>query len=121
MADATGRVEAITRLGDNSKHCGETERAAFSFFFRREERFEYVRLGLAVHPTPCIAHRQLYIGAGNQRAEMMDGAAGKFNLGSFNRENSSFRHRVSCIDDEIHENLLKLCLVGAYVDVSRVK
>src|SRR5215813_30128 len=103
MVHATGHVDATTALGDNSKHRGETEPATFSFFFRREERFEYVRMGLAGHPTPCIAHRQRYIGAGNQREEMMDGAGGKLHLRSFNREHSSFRHRVSCIDDEIHE------------------
>src|SRR5262245_50986056 len=121
MAHSAGDVDGTSALSDDPKHRGEAKAGALPLSFCGEEWFKDMGLCLAVHATTGVANNQPDIVTWRQRSEVVDRTAGQFDLGRFNRERSTLRHGIPCIDDEIDQHLFKLSLVSAQSPVLRIE
>ena len=82
----------------------EPQARAASGFLRREEGLEDLGPGLLVHARPRVHDRERDVGAGLDAFSSL----AKLHVGGLDRDLPALGHRVPCIHDQVHEDLLDL-------------
>src|SRR5208283_3768496 len=101
-------------LLDDAVDGGEAEAGAFSFFLGGKERLKDAGLGFLVHALAGIGNRDHGIASGLDKTVFAEVLA-HGNVGALQSELAAFGHGIFGIDDQVHDDLLKLADVGASV------
>ena len=99
-------------LLDNSVDGSQTQPCAIPPLLGREEGLEYPGLGWMVHATAIVTHGKHHISPGGDRYMGSRIILIKIDVLRLEDELAPQRHRISCIDDEVHHDLLDLSRVS---------
>ena len=97
----------------------QAEPSALAFVFGREERLKNMGLRLRIHSNPRIAHRQHHVAAGADRRVPLRRCGVQFDVGGFDRQAASSRHRVPRVNRQIHNHLLDSGRIGFHLPERR--
>src|SRR4030042_1994228 len=86
-------------LFDNSVDCRKAQASAFAHFFKGKKGIEYLAQGLFIHSDPRIRHRGDHLISPSFRSY---------------GQCASFRHRIICVVEKIHEDLAEERAVPLY-------
>ena len=104
--------DVAAALFHNSVYRRETKSSSLSFFLRRKEGFENVRLRFGVHTAAIVGNREHYVFAGRQHGRGPRIGGIQIDIRSLDCQATALRHRVARINGEIQDHLLDLAAVG---------
>src|ERR1017187_3425069 len=104
---------APTALLHDSINCRQTQARTFSDVFRREKRIESTALDLWRHPRPRVTHSQRNVVT---RSNVSRFAATLFHfpISDLDGQLASFRHGVTSVCRQVHQDLLDLGRIGPH-------
>jgi hypothetical protein len=122
---------ALTRLGveldvaaglsHDAVHGGQSQPGPLALGLGGEERLEGAGDHLRGHARAGVDDPQAHVGARRRRGQLGRVLVLNGDVGGVDLQHSPGRHRVSCVDRQVDQNLLHLTLVGQYRPESLVK
>jgi hypothetical protein len=91
---------------------GHAEARALAWFLGGEERLEQASFDFRGHAGPRVDDLENYVRSRPRVGVRLRIALIEFDIGSLDRQLTACRHRISCIDREIHDDLLDLATIG---------
>ncbi len=114
LAGLAVRPHVTAVLLHRAVHRREPQAGAFAGRLGGVERLEDPLQRLAVHPVSGIGHRQHHVPARDHRHVRMSLQTVRPQLGvpALDQQVPSLRHRVAGVEDQVHQHLLQLALIG---------
>src|SRR6266404_1334343 len=89
----------------------QSQSCSLAGFFGGKKRLKNMLLGFFIHSDARVGNGQYNVGAWQEERHTARLTFSQSHAGSFDQEHSAFGHRISGIDNQVHDDLFDLALV----------